>query len=136
MAQRHQRFDCGPGCPVEATLGLIGGRWKGVVLHHLLEHGTLRFSALRRAMPDATPRVLTRQLRELEADGLIARRVYAEVPARVEYAVTTLGRGLEPVVAALRAWGAGWLASGGGVRGGGQPVASKLVTSRSDHSPA
>ncbi|WP_376096013.1 winged helix-turn-helix transcriptional regulator [Roseomonas sp. CCTCC AB2023176] len=111
MAHRHPRYDCGPGCPVEAALALIGGKWKGVVLHHLLEEGTLRFTELRRRMPGATPRVLVRQLRELEQHGLIARTIFAAVPARVEYAPTPLGRSLRPVIASLRDWGNGWLAS-------------------------
>jgi DNA-binding HxlR family transcriptional regulator len=82
-----------------------------VVLHHLLEDGALRFSELRRRLPQAAARVLTRQLRELEADGLISRAVFAEVPARVEYAPTALGRSLVPVIAALRDWGTTWLNS-------------------------
>lgn len=109
MAARHPRYDCGPGCPVEASLSLIEGKWKGVVLHHLLEEGTLRFAELRRRMPDATPRVLTRQLREMEADGLVARRATAEAGLRVDYAATPLGQSLRPVVGALRDWGNAWL---------------------------
>ena len=109
----HARYDCGPGCPVEATLALIEGKWKGVVLHHLLEDGApLRFRDLRKRLPNATQRVLTRQLRELEADGLITRTVFAAVPPRVDYAVTPLGRSLEPVIMALRGWGTAWLKGG------------------------
>ncbi|MFL9828858.1 winged helix-turn-helix transcriptional regulator, partial [Rhodoplanes sp. SY1] len=70
MARTARRYDCGPGCPVEATLDLIDGKWKGVVLYHLLD-GCLRFNALRRKLPGVTQRVLTRQLRELEETGLI-----------------------------------------------------------------
>ena len=106
MAQaRHVRLDCSPGCPVEAALSLIDGKWKGVVLFHLLRGGTLRFNEIRRRVPGVTPRMLTNQLRELEADGLIARRVYAEVPPKVEYSLSPLGRGMEPVLAALKEWG-------------------------------
>ena len=101
---RHERLDCSPGCPVEATLSLIDGKWKGVVLFHLLE-GTLRFNQLRRKLPSVTQRMLTNQLRELEGDGLIARRVYPEVPPKVEYSLTELGRSLEPVIQALKVWG-------------------------------
>lgn len=91
-------------CPVEVTLGLIDGKWKGVVLFHLGD-GTLRFNELRRRVRGATQRVLTRQLRELEADGLVTRTVYAEVPPRVEYRLSAKGETLRPIIAALKAWG-------------------------------
>ncbi|MBX6747050.1 MAG: helix-turn-helix transcriptional regulator [Acetobacteraceae bacterium] len=102
--RRHARFDCSPGCPVEATLSLIGGKWKGVVLWHLLQ-GTLRFNEIRRRLPEVTQRMLTNQLRELEADGFIIRTVYPEVPPRVEYSLSDRGRSLEVVIKALKAWG-------------------------------
>jgi DNA-binding HxlR family transcriptional regulator len=101
---RHQRLDCSPGCAVEATLTLIDGKWKGVILHHLLE-GKLRFNQIRRRLPNVTQRMLTNQLRELEADGLIIRQVFPQVPPKVEYSVSERGRSLEPVIAALKAWG-------------------------------
>lgn len=101
---RHARLDCAPGCAVEGALSLIDGKWKGVVLHHLLG-GTLRFNELRRRAPGCTQRMLTTQSRELEHDGLVARQVYAEVPPKVEYSLTDKGRSLEPVLAALKRWG-------------------------------
>lgn len=101
---RHERFDCSPGCPVEATLALIGGKWKGVVLWHLLQ-GTLRFNEIRRRLPNVTQRMLTNQLRELEVDGFVIRTVYPEVPPKVEYSLSERGRSLEPVILALKAWG-------------------------------
>jgi len=91
------------GCIVEAALGLIDGKWKGVILYHLLD-GTLRFNEIRRRAPACTQRMLTNQLREMEADGLINRKVYAEVPPKVEYSLTDKGRALEPVIYALRSW--------------------------------
>ena len=101
---RHERFDCSPGCTVEGTLRYIDGKWKGVVLYHLFE-GTLRFNEIRRRIPNCTQRMLTNQLRELEADGLIARKIYPEVPPKVEYSLTPRGRSLEPVITALKVWG-------------------------------
>jgi len=92
------------GCAVEVTLGLIDGKWKGVILFHLQE-GLLRFGELRLKMPGITQRMLTKQLRALEEDGLITRTVYPEVPPRVEYALSQTGQRLRPVIDALRAWG-------------------------------
>lgn len=100
----HNRYDCSEGCPVEATLELIGGRWKGVILYHLLD-GTHRFGELRRKLPSVTQRMLTKQLRELEQGGVVRRVVHAEVPPRVEYSLTPLGATLRPVVLALKEWG-------------------------------
>jgi DNA-binding HxlR family transcriptional regulator len=91
-------------CPVEVTLDVIGGKWKGMVLYRLLE-GTARFNELRRIIPAITQRVLTTQLRELERDGVISRRVYAEVPPRVEYRLTEFGRGLAPLFNLMEQWG-------------------------------
>jgi len=101
---RHKRLDCSPGCAVEGALNLIDGKWKGVVLFHLFE-GTHRFGEIRRRLPNVTQRMLTNQLRELEADGLIVRKVYPEVPPKVEYSLSARGRSLEPVIMALKAWG-------------------------------
>lgn len=100
----HKSYDCNEGCPVEAALAVIGGKWKGVVLYHLLDE-TMRFNALRRLMPSVTQRMLTKQLRELEADGLIIRTVYAEVPPKVEYSISDYGKTLSPVILTLQTWG-------------------------------
>jgi DNA-binding HxlR family transcriptional regulator len=91
-------------CHVETTLGVIHGRWKVLVIHHLLE-GVKRFSELHRALAGISHRTLTQQLRELESDRLIRRKVYAEVPPRVEYSLTPLGHSLQPVLLAMHAWG-------------------------------
>ncbi|MBE9030500.1 helix-turn-helix transcriptional regulator [filamentous cyanobacterium LEGE 11480] len=92
------------GCDVEATLSVIGGRWKPILVCHLLD-GRKRFGELRRLTPNATERMITLQLRELEADGVVARHVYAEVPPRVEYEVTEFGRSLAPILQLMQAWG-------------------------------
>ncbi|MBR7179313.1 MAG: helix-turn-helix transcriptional regulator [Oscillospiraceae bacterium] len=96
-------------CPVETTLDLIGGKYKALILWHL-SAGTLRFNQLQKSVT-ATPRMLTLQLRELETDGLVERKVYAEVPPKVEYSMTDLGRSLMPILTAMRDWGAEYLRS-------------------------
>ena len=101
---RHARLDCSPGCSVEAALQFIDGKWKGVILYHLLGE-TLRFNEIRRRLPNVTQRMLTNQLRELEADGLIRREIFPQVPPKVEYSLTGLGRTLEPIILALKDWG-------------------------------
>ncbi len=101
---KRKDFGCGPGCPVEVTLDLIDGKWKGVILYHL-QDGRLRFGELRKRLPGITQRMLTKQLRALEQDDLIIRKVYAEVPPRVEYELSETGLRLRPVIDALRAWG-------------------------------
>lgn len=100
---RHSAYNR-PACPVEATLELIGGKWKGMVLFYLLG-GKMRFSELMRSIGCVTQRMLTKQLRELEACGLVNRIVYAEVPPRVEYELTEVGHSLEPILLELKQWG-------------------------------
>lgn len=104
MLKINKRYDCAAGCPVEATLDLIGGKWKGVILYHLLDD-TLRFNELRRRIPSCTQRMLTRQLRELEEAALVHRHIYPQVPPRVDYSLTVEGRSLESIVRAMHAWG-------------------------------
>lgn len=94
------------GCSVEATLSVIGGRWKPVIIFNLLKSDIMRFGELRNAINGITERMLTNQLRELERDKVLARKVYAEVPPRVEYSLTDYGRSLEPIMIAMRDWGA------------------------------
>lgn len=91
-------------CPVNFTLELIGGRWKTLILFNLQDK-PLRFSELKRALPGVTEKMLTQQLRELEADKLVTRMVYAEVPPRVEYSLTDLGKSLRPVMNNIAQWG-------------------------------
>ena len=98
-----------PACPVETTLSLIGDKWKVLILRELLG-GTRRFGELRRGIGRVSQKVLTAQLRAMEADGLVRREVFAEVPPRVEYSLTPLGRSLAPVMDALRTWGEGFKA--------------------------
>lgn len=91
-------------CPVESTLDVIGGKWKPLILYHLMQ-GTKRFSQLQRAIPGVTQRMLTQHLRELEADGLVHREIHKQVPPRVDYSLTEVGRSLIPVLEAMLAWG-------------------------------
>lgn len=97
-------------CPVESTLELIGGKYKALILWHLSDR-TLRFSQLRKFISGATAKMLTQQLRELEAQKLIHREVYPIIPPKVEYSLTDLGRSLMPVLVAMRDWGSTYLRS-------------------------
>ena len=96
-----------PACPVETTLMLIGDKWKVLILRDLMP-GTKRFGELKKSIGSVSQKVLTAQLRDMEAKGLVDRRVYAEVPPRVEYSLTELGRSLEPILDAMRNWGEGY----------------------------
>ncbi|WP_095589586.1 winged helix-turn-helix transcriptional regulator [Actibacterium ureilyticum] len=102
--KRFTRIDCNTGCPVEGALEQIAGKWKGLVIYHLMSQ-TLRFNELSRRVGSVTQRSLTKQLRELEADGIVSRKVFAVVPPRVEYSLTDKGAALAPVIRALHAWG-------------------------------
>jgi DNA-binding HxlR family transcriptional regulator len=95
----------GYSSPVEATLGVIGGKWKAVILYHLMHDGTHRFAELRRRIPGVSERMLIQQLRELEEDGIVHREVYPEVPPKVEYWVTDYGKTLRPVTEVMCEWG-------------------------------
>nr|WP_321260457.1 helix-turn-helix domain-containing protein [uncultured Pseudodesulfovibrio sp.] len=109
-------------CTVELTLQVIGGKWKPIIIHRLGNDGTLRFSEVKRSIPNITQKMLTQQLRELEADGVVSRKVYAQVPPKVEYSLTDLGLSVMPVIESLCKWGADyarWFE--------GQTVADKVV---------
>ena len=97
-------------CPVAATLNLIGGKYKALILWHLADD-TLRFSELRKRISGATAKMLTQQLRELEQDSLIHREVYPVIPPKVEYSLTQLGKSLMPILVEMRDWGAQYLRS-------------------------
>jgi DNA-binding HxlR family transcriptional regulator len=91
-------------CPVTATIALIGGRWKTIILYVLSDH-TRRFGEIAARMPSISRKVLAEQLKELEADGLISRKQFKEIPPRVEYSLTDLGKSLAPVLKEMAAWG-------------------------------
>lgn len=94
-------------CPVAATINLIGSKWKLFILRDL-SGGVRRFGELRKNLDGISQRVLTQNLREMEADGLVCRRVFAEVPPRVEYSLTELGLSLQPLILAMAAWGSAY----------------------------
>ncbi len=100
-------------CAVEATMDLIGGKYKSLILWYLNDNKILRFNELSRYIPDATPKMLTRQLRMLEQDGLIERKVYPEVPPKVEYKLTSFGKSLYPILNAMDNWGLKYLDDNG-----------------------
>lgn len=93
-----------PACPVETTLTLIGGKWKVLILRDLMP-GIKRFGELKKSIGTVSQKVLTAQLRDMEANGLVHREVYAEVPPRVEYSLTELGQSLKPILDAMWNWG-------------------------------
>jgi DNA-binding HxlR family transcriptional regulator len=107
---RHAKYDRHPGCPIEMCSEIIGGKWKGPILHYLLE-GPKRFGELRRLLPEVTQRMLTTQLRELEAHGVINRRIYPQVPPKVEYSMSKLGLTLKPILMQMKKWGTFYLTS-------------------------
>jgi len=92
-------------CKVDDALGILVGKWKPIILLILLQEGTKRFSDLKRSVPGITQKMLTKQLRELEAEDIITRNVYAQVPPKVEYSISEYGRSLEPILMAMHEWG-------------------------------
>ena len=98
-------------CPFEIVTTLIGGKWKLILMHRLLDNEVLRFGELKRAVGEITQKMLTNQLRELEKDGLVARKVYSEVPPKVEYSLTELGQSLRPLIQDMKKWGMEYRAS-------------------------
>ena len=101
-----------PACPVETTLMLIGDKWKVLILRDLMD-GTKRFGELKKSIGTVSQKVLTAQLRGMEEKGLLTRKVYAEVPPRVEYTLTEMGYSLKPILDAMWTWGAGYQAKNG-----------------------
>ena len=98
-------------CPIDVTLAVVGGKWKASILWHL-SHKTRRFSDLQRLFTDTTRKMLTQQLRELEADGLVHREVYPQVPPKVEYSLTDKGRSIYPILEQMCDWGRDYVANG------------------------
>ena len=104
MAKQRKNDRKDVGCPVETTLEAIGGRWKVLIIHYLLER-TCRFGELRKLLKGVSPRTLTRQLRELEESGIISRFVHPQIPPKVEYSLTKRGLKLKPILMAMHVWG-------------------------------
>jgi len=99
-------------CPIEVTIELIGGKYKSLILFNLI-HGTMRFSELNRMVPQATQKMLTQQLRDMEKDGLVTRTVYPVIPPKVEYSLSEFGRSIIPVLDAMCDWGRAYLGQTG-----------------------
>jgi DNA-binding HxlR family transcriptional regulator len=102
--RRFKEYELETGCGVEACLEVVGGKWKGLILHHLMQHGTLRFNQLQKLKPNLSPRILTAQLRELERDEVIVREVYPVVPPKVEYSLSPAGESLSELIQAMQKW--------------------------------
>ena len=100
-----------PDCPIRNILSRLSDKWSLLVLYTLQHHPTMRFNALRHAIPDISQKMLTNTLRALEEDGFVTRTVYAEVPPRVEYSLTPLGKSLKPILDSMGAWGEEYKAS-------------------------
>ena len=94
-----------PACPVQTCIQLVGSKWKLLIMRDLLLNRSMRFKELQRSIGDVSQKVLTSNLREMESDGLVVRRVYPEVPPRVEYSLTGIGESLRPIMDAMWAWG-------------------------------
>lgn len=105
-------LNAGLNCPVDATLRLIGGKYKALILWHLID-GAMRHGELHKLIPQATPKMLTQQLRELEADKLLTRTVYPIVPPKVEYSLTEFGISLKPILSEMYDWGAEYMRDNG-----------------------
>jgi DNA-binding HxlR family transcriptional regulator len=132
---RPKRFDAKSGCAVEVTLSVIGGLWKPLILFHLFS-GKKRFMELTRAIPNATQRMLTLQLRELETDGVILRHVYPQIPPKVEYEISPFGQSLEPILLSLRSWGEEYRTSVERVHNELPATATCLAHDHESHVPA
>ena len=102
--------EAGP-CPVEVTLALVGNKWKVLILRELFRSGLMRFNQLHRAVGGITQKVLSEKLKQMEADGFVVRKAFAEIPPRVEYSLTPMGRTLRPVMSAIYSWGDEYLAN-------------------------
>lgn len=111
VTAKKKLANCKYNCPVEATMEAIGGKWKLLIIHHLLE-GTKRFNELQKLIPAVTQRMLTSKLRELERDGIVHRKVYAEVPPKVEYSMTEFGQTVEPMLWVMHDWGKAFMERG------------------------
>lgn len=96
---------CDKSCPIEHTVNLIGHKWKVLILRNLFNNGTQRFNELNRGIHGISQKMLTQQLRQMETDGIIYRKVYPEVPPRVEYSLTALGESLKPILDEMNHWG-------------------------------
>lgn len=104
VRNRESGYGCPEGCPVESTLDVIGGKWKGVILYHLFD-SPKRFGELKKLMPGITQRILSLQLKELEQDAVIQRKVFPEVPPKVEYSLTEFGKTLKTIISEMYLWG-------------------------------
>lgn len=102
---QREVFDCRKGCPVESTLQIISGKWKSVILYHLIKEQVCRFNELQKTMPDCSRRMLSLQLQELEKDNIVTKKIYPVVPPKTEYRLTSYGATLKPIILEMEKWG-------------------------------
>jgi DNA-binding HxlR family transcriptional regulator len=105
MKKRNKIYNCQDGCPVESTLQIISGKWKSVILYHLFKEEVCRFGRLSSLMQDCSKRMLSLQLKELEEDGIIIKKIYPVIPPKTEYRLTDFGQTLYSVINAMEQWG-------------------------------
>lgn len=98
-------YDCAEGCPVESTLQIISGKWKSVIIYHLIKQKNCRFNELQKLMPNCSRRMLSLQLKELENDQIISKTVYPSVPPKTSYRLTNIGNSLTPLILEMEKWG-------------------------------
>ena len=102
---KRKVYDCAPGCPIESTLQIISGKWKSIILFHLLKQKVCRFNELNKLIPKCSRRMLSLQLNELEKDKVISKTVYPVIPPKTEYRLTSFGLTLKPIILAMETWG-------------------------------
>lgn len=102
---KRKVYDCSAGCPIESTLQIISGKWKSIIIYHLIKSNVLRFNELQKKLPDCSRRMLSLQLKELEKDKIIEKKIFPTIPPKTEYKLTNYGKTLIPIILEMEKWG-------------------------------